>query len=167
MREEQEIRELCARLICQRADSTDAHALLEDEGLLLECRSRIEQVGARLHLPGQGEPICVVDDSGSEELSELSLACLTVCALALQQTSGRRRARLEVSELHRRVGKGGGYTEAYVRRAGLGPLEARGLIKVVKAAQQARAAYIVAGPALSALDVDGLRGHLEQMRAAA
>jgi hypothetical protein len=163
--DESELRDICSRLVSCRSDEDDLQLLQRDPQLLNECRARLEAVGVRLHLPEQGSAVCVVDDDG-EQLSDLSLACLTICVLALQSSSGRRRSRIEISELHKRVGEPHGYSEAYVRRAGLGPLEARGLVHVVKAAQQAKLAYIVAGPALGAIDVDGLQSHLQELNAA-
>lgn len=163
--DELSVRALCARLLAGQGDEEDRLQLAGDPQLHADCRARMDAVGVRLHLPEDGPALCVVDDDG-EQLSDLSLACLTVCALALQAPSGRRRARLQIDELHARVGEPHGYSPAYVRRAGLGPLEARGLVRVVKAAQQATRAYVVAGPALGAVDVAAIQAHLKELRVA-
>lgn len=158
--EEDQIRETCGRLLSGRAESEDELLFRASPELASEVRSRLEAVGVRLHRSEEA-PICVVDDDAEDDgLAEISLACLAICALTLTGESGKSRARLEVKEIWKRVGERDGYTEAYLRRAGLGPLEKRGLVKVIKASQRASQAYVVAGPALSCVDVDGLRARL-------
>jgi hypothetical protein len=151
---EAELRELCARLLLGRADAEDGRALGLDEKLAGEVGRRLASCGVRLHL--EEVPLAVVDDAA--ELSELAEAALAILVLALAEPS-EGRARIEVAELTRRLG--GGYSESYVRRAVLGPLQARALVKVVKPEQRAREAYVVAGPALAAIDPGEIRARLE------
>ena len=111
-------------------------------------------------------PLGVIPDGG-EELSELAQKLLARCALALSETTPGRRARVSVRDLWAELGRSHGYSEAFLRRSGLGPLEARSLVKVVKPGQRAAEAYVVAGPALKGIDVGELRARLDALRSKA
>lgn len=149
--DEQEIRSFCSRLLAGEGEIGDEELFTADEALGREVRARLEQCGVRLVRNRDAAPLCVIADAG-EEMQELALACLALCALALHGPEGRNRAKLTVKEIWERVGVRQGYSETYVRRAGLGPLETRGLISVTKPGQRATEAYVTAGPALAAID---------------
>jgi hypothetical protein len=146
------VRELCARFLRGQGEVDDERLLASDEELAREVAGRLDACGVLLLRRAEQPPLCVIPDTS--ELPELALACLALCALALQAPG---RPRLSVHEIWERVGAREGYTEPYVRRAGLGPLEARGLINVTKPGQRAQQAYVTAGPALPAIDPELLR----------
>lgn len=162
MNDEQHLRSMCARLLCGTGEEGDEELLGADEELAREVTSRLAACGVTLIRNVGQAPLCVVEDS-DDELAELAQACLALCAIALQGTGARRRARLTVTEIWQRVGQRDGYSEAYVRRAGLGPLEARGLVHVTKPAQRAQDAYVTAGPALRAVDGGLLAARLRSL----
>ena len=163
---ETELRALCARLLSGGGETADTEQLLDDEPLRRAVCARLEACGVQLILRDGQPPLCAIPQP--DELAELPLACLALCALTLtEQSGGRRRARLPVRALWERLGKPRGYSERYLRATGLGPLEQRGLIRVVRPQQRASEAYIVAGPALGAVDTDALRTRLRTLREAA
>lgn len=157
---EVELRQLLARLLSGGAEVDDEELLASDQDLCFEVERRLEACGVRLHRsPGQA-PLCVIE-AENDGLSELARASLALCAVALRKKPGsERRPRIAVEELRQRVAPS--YTAAYLRRAALGPLEQRGLVRVVKPGQRAEEAYVVAGPALAAIDVEALINHLTQ-----
>lgn len=161
---EVELRALCGRLVAGHADADDRHVLATDLAVREEVVRRLAVCGCRLHLPAdaQAAPVIVVDDPHGGGLGTLPLACLAVCAIALDRpvAQGKQKPRLTVRELWERVGRAEGVSQPHVRRLGVGPLEQRGLVRLVKPAQSARDAYLVAGPALAAVDVDALRARL-------
>lgn len=168
MSDELEIRRLAAVIIAGRGSLDDCQQLAGDPGLRSEIEGRLAACGLRLILRPQNVPLAVVAEPDEDDLSELALACLGRCLLSLgQRESGgeeRRRPRIQVSALWEEVGKPGGYSEPYLRRAGLGPLESRGLIKVVRPERGGVAAsYVVAGPALAAIDAGLVRRRLEEL----
>ena len=148
---EEALQAFCGRLLTGGGEVEDEDLLAADDELAREVTARLGRCGVRLVRAAGEAPLCVVAASG-DDLPELALACLALCALALQGAGSRKRARVSVREIWERVGHRSGYTEPYVRRAGLGPLEARGLIRVTKPAQRATEAYVTAGPALRAVD---------------
>jgi hypothetical protein len=164
---EDELRTFAARLLAGAAEIADEDLLSAHPTLTDEISRRLAAVGARL-VRNHGQAPLVVVSQPSEELTELSLACLALCALDLAEgdpdKSPRRRARVTVRKVWETVGKGRGYSEAYIRRAGLGPLETRQMIKVVKPEQRAGDAYVIAGPALRAIDVGTLKRRLTELR---
>jgi hypothetical protein len=162
MNDEEHLRSMCARLLCGAGEEGDEELLGADEELARELASRLAACGVTLVRNIGQAPLCVVEDS-DDELPELALACLALCAVALQGAGSRRRARLTVTEIWQRVGQRDGYNEAYVRRAGLGPLEVRGLVHVTKPAQRAQDAYVTAGPALRAIDGSLLAARLRSL----
>jgi hypothetical protein len=161
---EDELRALCGRLIAGAGDEHDSMALAAEPGLADEVSARLAAVGLRLIRSERQAPVCV-SEYGAESLSELSLACLATCVLELADAPASKRPRLPVSDLWSRLGRPQGYSEAYLRRAGLGPLEARGMIRVVKPEQRAQEAYVVAGPALRAIDSERLRARIKTLAA--
>jgi hypothetical protein len=165
---EDELQAMCARLLARAGESADEDLLAAHPALADELARRLNAVGARLVRARDQAPLVVVSQP-SEELTELALACLSLCALDLAEDAedagkARRRPRVTVQKIWEAVGKPRGYSEAYVRRAGLGPLEARQMIKIVKPEQRAGDAYIVSGPALRAIDVVMLRRRLTELR---
>jgi hypothetical protein len=151
MRGEEEIRLLAASFLAGRAEAADEQLLLAEPELAAELERRLDACGVRLVREAGEAPLCVVEVD-NDDLSELALACLARIAVSVQKPQAGRRARLDVRELWEEVGKPNGYTEAYVRRAGLGPLEQRKLVHVVKPEQAEEGPYVVAGPALRAID---------------
>ena len=161
---EEELRSLAARLLAGAGEQADEDLLRAHPDLADELVRRLEAVGARV-VRAEGQPPLIVVSQPSEELSELALSCLALCALDLAGDSeGRRRPRVTVRKVWEQVGRARGYTEAYVRRAGLGPLEARQMIKVIKPEQRASDAYVVAGVAMRAIDADLLRRRLRELK---
>lgn len=166
MRSEEELRRFCGTLLAGAAESADEELLIAEPELAAEVERRLAFCGLRLVRAAGEAPFAVVEGAG-EELQELSLACLALACVALRDSSGGKRPRLAVKEIWERVGKKAGYSEAYLRRAGLGPLESRGFIRVVKPEQRAADAYIVRGPAFAALDLDGVRARLQALQGVA
>lgn len=164
MNDEQEVRALAARLLAGCGEQADEDGLVRDPELAAELQQRLDACGVRLVRVEGEAPRCVVDEAG-DDLGELSLALLATCALKLRP-GGSRRARIDVDELWLQLGKPAGYSLAYLRRAGLGPLEVRGLIRVVKPAQRSSEAYVVAGPALAAIPAGQLEQRLRALSAA-
>lgn len=165
MRSEEEIRQFAAALIGGISDAADEEALCAEPELAVELERRLMSCGMRLVRSEGVAPFAVIEGAG-ETLSELSLACLALACVGLNERSGRR-PRLDVKALWERVGKPAGYSEAYLRRAGIGPLEQRGFLKVVKPEQRAGAAYVVPGPAFKAIDIGAVKARIERMRVAA
>jgi hypothetical protein len=159
---EQDLRAFCALLIADRADADDERALAADPAFTAEVEARLAACGLRI-VRDLERPLAVIPDGG-EGLSELSQKLLARCALALAETQPGRRARISVRDLWQEFGRPGGYSEAFLRRSGLGPLETRSLVKVIKPGQRAADAYVVAGPALKAIDVGELRARLDMIR---
>lgn len=166
MRSEEELRQICASLLAGVAETADEELLTAEPELLAEVERRLSAVGLRLVRSHGEAPFAVVEGAG-EALSELSLACLALACVGLRDGQSGKRPRLAVKEIWERVGKKAGYSEAYLRRAGLGPLEQRGFIRVVKPEQRAADAYVVQGPAFQALDLDGVRARLRVLEGAA
>lgn len=163
MRSEEEIQVFCALLLRNGAEASDEETLACDPEFAAEVVRRLDACGVRL-VREPGEPPLTVIDDNDGSLSELSLACLALAAAALNRPArAGRRPRLALAALAEQVGKPNGYSAAYVRRAGLGPLEQRGLVRLVKPEQSAADAYLVAGPALRALDGDTVRARLAQV----
>jgi len=163
VKSEEELCLLCAHLVADRGDADDARALAADPELAAEIEGRLAACGLRLLVTAE-RPLVVLADDG-DGLSELTLTVLARCTLALAEPgpAAGRRQRLSVHALWQELGRPHGYTEAFLRRSGLGPLEARGLLKVVKPEQRAAEAYVVAGPALAAVDVTELRARLNAL----
>lgn len=165
MRSEEEIQNLCAQLLRNTAEAADEEMLAADPELGAEVERRLAACGVRLSREPGEPPLAVIDDTEGA-LSELSLACLALAAAALNRPArGSRRPRLALATLAEQVGKPNGYSAAYVRRAGIGPLEQRGLVRLVKPEQSASDAYLVAGPALRAIDGDAVRARIAQVTA--
>jgi hypothetical protein len=163
---ESELQAFCGRLLFGETEIHDEQTLADDQALADEITRRLNAVGVQLVRASDQAPLCVITQS-DEGLSDLCLACLALCAISLQERDGRNRPKITVKEIWERVGKRDGYTEAYVRRAGLGPLEVRKLVKVVKPEQRASEAYVTAGPALAALDVALIEARLSALSVAA
>lgn len=159
---ELELRPFLARLLCGEAEEIDEETLAADPEFTAEVERRLAACGARLHRSHGAAPLCIVEGE-SDDLSEISRAALAVCAIALrsQPGQGERRPRISVEDLGRRIDPS--QSTAYIRRAALGPLEKRGLVKVVKPGQRAEDAYVVAGPALAAIDGESLLAQLRKV----
>lgn len=157
---ESDLRALLARILVGDAEEGDEELMSSDQELAQEVERRLEACGARLHRAHGKPPICVIETE-ADDLSEISRAALAVCAIALRPRPGDpdRRPRITVEDLRSRVD--GSHSSAYLRRAALGPLQKRGLVHVVKPGQRAEDAYVVAGPALAAIDAEAL---LERLR---
>lgn len=163
MRGEEEIQRFCAQLLRGSAEAADEETLAADPELAAEVERRLAACGVRL-VREHGEPPLTVIDDTEGALSELSLAVLALAVAALNRPArGGRRPRLAFAAVAEQVGKPNGYSAAYVRRAGIGPLEQRGLVRLVKPEQSAADAYLVAGPALRAIDGDTVRARLAQV----
>lgn len=157
---EEEIRSLCARLLSACAETEDTELLSANPDLEREVRERLEACGVSLVRPAGEAPLAVIR-GGEEELSELSLAALGLAALVLNNgSSGSGRPKLALDDLVERLG--GEHSAAYVRRAVVGPLERRGLVKVIKPGQRVEGAYLVAGPALAAIDAEMVKARLQE-----
>lgn len=159
---ELDLRLFLARLLCGEVDSSDEETLAADPEFSAEVERRLEACGARLHRSRGDAPLLIVE-SERDDLSEISRAALALCAIALRPRPGNseKRPRISVDDLGRRIDPS--QSSAYIRRAALGPLEKRGLIKVVKPGQRAEDAYVVAGPALAAIDGEALLGQLQKV----
>jgi hypothetical protein len=158
---EPELRSLLARILCNESEAADEELMAADPELSHEVERRLEACGARLHRGHGTTPLCVIETEG-DELSEIARAALALCAIALRPRSGEAaRPRITVDDLRRRIDAS--QSGAYIRRAALGPLEKRGLVHVVKPEQRAEDAYVVAGPALSAIDAESLLGRLQMV----
>ncbi len=139
-----------------------AQMLLEHPDLAAELRGRLEACGLELVVGPKPLAVLITEKNG---LSELSQAALAICAIGLKEEPGaRRRPRITIDELGERLG--GSYSSAFIRRAVLGPLSSRGLIKIVKPEQRASEAYIVSGPALAAIDRQAILARLESSNVA-
>lgn len=158
---EEELRAFCGKLLSGAGEASDTETLLGDPDLAIEAGVRLAACGVKLIFKDGTPPLCVVP--APEELPELPLACLALCVIALGGSSSGRRPRIDVKDLHARLGRQKMHSESYIRRAGLGPLEARGLVKVVKPEQRATEAYVVAGPALAAIDREAVAARLKAL----
>jgi hypothetical protein len=166
MRSEEELRGICASVLAGTAETEDEETLAAEPELAAEVDRRLAACGLRLIRARGQAPFAVVEAAG-EALSELSLACLALACVALRDKQNGKRPRLLVHEIWERIGKKAGYSEAYLRRAGIGPLEQRGFVHVVKPEQRAADAYLVAGPAFTALDLDGVQARLRRLEGVA
>lgn len=152
--DEEEIRALAARLLAGSGEEADEELLAAEPQLAAELAERLAACGVRLwRAPGQA-PLALIEDG--EELPRLPRAALAHCALRLHPQAEGSERRVKVADLAELLG----YAESYVRRAVLGPLERRGLVRVVKPDQRAEGAYVVAGPLLAAVDLAALRARL-------
>lgn len=156
---ENEIKQVTGQILIRSADLDTADLLTREPDLKEEVERRLDLCGMKLIM---GERPFAAMISEADQLSEASRAALAVCAIALNAKG--KRPRIEVEEIRRRVGPE--YTAAYVRRAVLGPLEARSLIKVIKPDQRAQDAYVVAGPGLAAIDSESVMNRLKASVAA-
>jgi hypothetical protein len=165
---EEELRAFIGRLLRGEGEEDDEQLLASDAQLLQEVQSRLERCGVKLIRNPDTPPRCVIAEP-QDALPELPLACLALCALALHpsRAPASKQPRITVHDIWRRLGKRQGFTEAYVRRAGLGPLEARGYIKVIKPEQRASEAYVKAGPTMAAVDVELLEARVRALKEAA
>jgi hypothetical protein len=160
---EEELRSLCARLCAGQGEPADAETLLAEPELAAELRRRLHACGMKLVLAEGSAPV-VVAECAEGELGELALAALALCALVLQPGArSAPRPRLSLASLTQRLP--GSHEPSYVRRAVVGPLEARGLVRLVKPGQRVADAYLVAGPALAAIDSSLVRARLEELAA--
>lgn len=144
-RSETEIRELCARLLRDEGEAADEEMFVRDPELAAEVERRFAACGAMLGRIPDTAPVINIPH---ELPSVLAAACLAVCKRELQQSGGRGRAKVLVSEIWEQVGRPYGFSEKYVRTAGLGPLEKLKYIKVVKPEQRTSGAYVHAEPRL-------------------
>ncbi len=162
---EEELRELCARIVSAQSERADEELLGSSSETVSEVESRLRACGMRLWRRGGEAPVALIAEE-RDTLSPLARSALAICALELHpEIATAERRRIAVAELTERLP--GAHNQAYVRRAALGPLEHRGLIRVVKPGQRAREAYVVAGPVLGAIDQAALRARLDAHSAAA
>ena len=152
--DEQQLRGLCARIVCGQAEPQDEDELARDPELAREVQERLERCGMRLFRQAGRAPLALVE--GVDELGRLQRAALAHCALRLHPDARGRAERVGVAELAELLSQ----KESYVRRAVLGPLERRGFVRVVKPDQRATGAYVTGGPLMRALDIAALEARL-------
>lgn len=149
-----EARAQTQRLLC---DETVPRSAMRDPGLVREVEELLDAVGFRLGLVDDRYYAVAADlEDGASGYSEPQLAALALLSVELvvapvpgQETP---RPRISVSEFHRRISDGQGWSKEWLRRAVLGPLERDGYLRVTAPGQRRSAEFIEAGPRLLLID---------------
>lgn len=152
-------RSICHLIICGRPSAGDLPELHGDLDLADEVRRRLHACGLELHLLRGHNRWAVIGapelrDEVPNGLAEPQLAALAHLYVQLEVAAApdQDTPRVGVREFCQTFGASRGWTVDYVRRAIVGPLERAEYVKTVTPGQSRRAAYLVAGPRMGALD---------------